>query len=191
MFLLDPLKFALRLAVAAVPLVLFGIPAQTALGQSSGTVAASTEGQAPAESEGRGGVEAGVLTCNSIPGTRLNLLIHSSIDVNCTFETADGKTEQYTGDTGIGLGVDLNWDRKEKLYFSVVSAGADITAGAYSLAGRYLGGKASITAGLGVGAAALIGGSDDNIALQPLALETSSGLGLSGGMAYLFLEPAR
>lgn len=179
----------LRVVLTTLSLVLVGLPIPAALGQSTGDVAASTE--TPPQTGGRGGVEAGVLTCNSIPGTRLNLLIHSSIDVDCTFETADGKTERYTGDSGIGLGVDLNWDRSEKLYFSVVSAGTDITAGAFSLAGRYLGGKASITAGLGVGAAALIGGSDDNIALQPLALETSSGLGLSGGMAYLFLEPAK
>ena len=39
------------------------------------------------------------------------------------------------------------------------------------------------------GAAALIGGGEKGINLQPLALEGSTGLGLSGGAAYLFLAP--
>ena len=55
----------------------------------------------------RGGIEIGVLTCNSVEGTRRNLLIHSTVDVRCVFKTAEGQ-ETYTGETGIGLGVDLN-----------------------------------------------------------------------------------
>lgn len=144
---------------------------------------------ASATAQGREGVEAGLLTCHSVPGTRINLLIHSAIDVRCVFKTASGKVEYYRGTTGVAFGLDVNWDRSEAIAFSVVGGARDISPGAYSLTGRYVGGKASITAGEGIGAAALIGGSRNNIALEPLALETSTGLGLAAGVAYLSLKP--
>ena len=53
MVLFDRFQSALRLALTAVSLVLIGVPGSGALGQTSGDVAASTEGQAPAESGGR------------------------------------------------------------------------------------------------------------------------------------------
>lgn len=137
------------------------------------------------------GVEAGVLACDSLPETRVSLVVFSSVEIVCTFESLDGKVEQYRGDTGIGLGLDVNWKRSERIYFSVLAGSRDISAGSHSLTGHYVGGKASVTAGRGLGAAALIGGSSDNIALQPVGLEESSGFGLSGGLAYLRLEPDR
>jgi uncharacterized protein DUF992 len=49
----------------------------------------------------------GGLTCDRIKGTGINILIHSSADVRCTF-TDDAKTEQwYMGETGVALGLDL------------------------------------------------------------------------------------
>ena len=133
--------------------------------------------------------EAGILTCKSLPGTRLNLLLHSRVDVLCDFEGTNGGIEYYKGTTGIGLGLDLNWDRQETMIFTVLSAGPRVEIGTHSLAGNYGGGKASITAGGGIGAAALIGGSTDHIALQPFAVEHSTGLGLSGGLTWLHLAP--
>lgn len=44
--------------------------------------------------------------------------------------------------------------------------------------------------GLGLGAKALLGGGAKNIGLQPLALETRTGLGASGGLSFLYIEPA-
>ncbi|MDJ0950554.1 MAG: DUF992 domain-containing protein [Alphaproteobacteria bacterium] len=143
----------------------------------------------PAPLAASGGVEAGILACKSVPNTRVNLILHSRIDVTCSFETTVGKVEYYRGKTGIGLGLDINWDRQEEIGFTVINGGSDIRAGAHSLAGTYLGGKASVTLGVGAGAAALIGGSSDSIALHPLALEKSSGFGLSGGLGYLVLTP--
>ena len=51
-----------------------------------------------ADAMARGGIEIGVLTCNSVEGTRRNLLIHSTVDVRCVFKTAEGE-ESYTGET--------------------------------------------------------------------------------------------
>ncbi len=138
----------------------------------------------------RGGIEIGVLTCNSVEGTRRNLLIHSTVDVRCVFKTAEGE-ESYTGETGIGLGVDLNWNRTETTHFVVLGGTSDARPGAHSLAGTYVGGKVSATVGVGAGAGALVGGGAKNISLQPLAIEGSTGLGVAGGLGYLILKPGR
>ncbi len=138
----------------------------------------------------RGGIEIGVLTCNSVDGTRRNLLIHSTVDVRCVFKTPAGQ-ESYTGETGIGLGVDLNWNRSETTHFVVLGGTSDTRLGAHSLAGAYVGGKASATFGVGAGVGALIGGGSKNISLQPLALEGSTGLGVAGGLGYLILKPGQ
>ena len=138
----------------------------------------------------RSGIEIGVLTCNSVAGTRRNLLIHSTVDVRCVFKTAEGE-ESYTGETGIGLGVDLNWKRTETTHFVVLGGTSDTRPGAHSLAGTYVGGKVSATFGVGAGAGALVGGGAKNISLQPLAIEGSTGLGVAGGLGYLILKPGR
>ncbi len=136
----------------------------------------------------RGGIEIGVLTCNSVEGTRRNLLIHSTVDVRCVFKTAEGE-ETYTGETGIGIGVDLNWNRSETTHFVVFGGTSDTRLGAHSLTGPYVGGKVSATFGVGAGAGALIGGGAKTISLQPLAIEGSTGLGVAGGLGYLVLKP--
>ncbi len=105
----------------------------------------------------RGGIEIGVLTCNSVDGTRRNLLIHSTVQVTCVFKTPEGQ-ESYRGETGIGLGVDLNWNRSETTHLVVLGGTSDTRLGAHSLAGTYVGGKASATFGVGAGAGALVGG---------------------------------
>jgi len=137
-----------------------------------------------------GGVRVGTLTCEQV-GKRLNLIIHSSVDVKCVFKSSTGQIERYRGETGIGLGIDLNWNRVDKIAFAVISAGKDIRPGAFALAGKYFGGKANVTIFRGLGAAALIGAGDKGIAFQPIAIETSKGLGVSGGLGYLYLEPNR
>jgi len=134
-------------------------------------------------------LELGVLRCDTVPGTGYNLIIRSTVDVECTFTGSGGFEENYRGETGIGLGIDLNLDREATIAFTVLAAG-DVDPGNYALAGKYAGAKASITVGVGVGAAVLVGGGEKSFSLQPLALEASTGFGLSGGIGYLYLEPA-
>ena len=135
------------------------------------------------------GVKLGVIECNVVPGSRVNLLIRSTADVTCTFNN-QGTMEKYKGETGIALGLDLSFKQNEKISFAVICAVDDVKPGAHALRGKFVGGEASAAAGVGVGAKALIGGSNKNVALQPLAVETSTGLGVSGGLAFLYLEPA-
>ena len=59
------------------------------------------------------------------------------------------------------------------------------------LAGNYGGAAASATVGVGVGANALIGGSSNTIALQPLSVQGQTGLSVAAGVAGLELRPGR
>lgn len=137
-----------------------------------------------------GGVQVGVLECKVVPNSRVNLLIHSTADVECTFNN-NGTVERYVGETGIGLGLDLSFRNNEVMHFAVIAASDDINPGGHALAGKYVGGEATASAGVGVGAKALVGGGNKNFSLQPLAVETNKGLGASGGLSFLYIEAAR
>ncbi len=136
----------------------------------------------------KGGFEIGVLTCISDPETQKNLIVSSSVMVDCELKYNNGKVERYTGKTGVGVGLDLNWERTDVLKYAVLAASQDTTPGAGALSGKFAGGKGSVTLGYGVGAGVLVGGSDTNLTLQPLALEGSKGLGVAAGISYLTLE---
>lgn len=137
-----------------------------------------------------GGVQVGVLECKVVPGSRVNLLIRSTADVKCTFNN-NGTVERYVGDTGIGLGLDLSFRKNEVMRFAVIAASSDVNPGGHALAGKYVGGEANATAGVGLGAKALVGGGNKNFSLQPIALETNKGLGASAGLSFLYIEAAK
>jgi hypothetical protein len=59
------------------------------------------------------------------------------------------------------------------------------------LAGDYAGAQGSATLGVGVGGNALIGGSDNTIALQPLSVQGQVGINIAAGLASLELRPGR
>ena len=71
--------------------------------------------------------------------------------------------------------------------YTVLTATND-KLGPGALGGKYVGGQASVAFAIGLGAAVLVGGGADNIALQPLAIETIEGLDASAGIGYLFLK---
>ena len=60
-----------------------------------------------------------------------------------------------------------------------------------ALAGHYVGGTAEATVGAGLGANALVGGSNRTITLQPLSVTGQTGLNVAAGVAELTLAPAR
>ena len=59
------------------------------------------------------------------------------------------------------------------------------------LSGTYVGATAQATAIGGVGANALIGGSNHNVALQPLSVQGQVGLNAAGGIGALELHLAQ
>lgn len=133
-------------------------------------------------------VRVGILECQTIEGSRVNLLVRSTADVTCVFEDSDGRSERYRGETGIALGLDLSFESNENFAFAVIST-ATTSAGNHSLAGKYVGGKATASAGVGLGAAALIGGNNDQFGLNPIAIGSTEGVGVSAGIGFLYIEP--
>jgi len=131
--------------------------------------------------------EIGVVTCDYISGSKVNLLIFSSASFNCVFKH-DGVRDYYDGEAGIRLGLDLQWTDQSTMSYSVMaSTGKDIDW-SQALTGTYTGGKASAAFGVGLGAAVLIGGSSDSVALVPLAIEAGTGFGATAGLGFLSLK---
>ena len=69
----------------------------------------------------------------------------------------------------------------------MIAVSADTNPSAYALAGKYVGGQAAV----GLRAKVLVGAGVQNLSLQPLAIETSKGLGASAGVGFLYIEAAK
>lgn len=137
--------------------------------------------QAPAQAR-EGGVKVGTLTCSVAGGW--GAVIGSSRRVNCLFSPEHYAPERYVGRiTKIGL--DLGYRRSGTIVWGVFAPTDRLGRG--DLHGSYGGVTASATIGVGLGANALIGGSDHTLALQPLSIEGSTGLNVAAGIGGLNL----
>src|ERR1700677_251033 len=130
------------------------------------------------------GVRVGDLTCNVASGW--GFVFGSSKDLHCTFRGNDHR-EHYTGSIS-KFGVDIGYTEGGVLVWGVFAPTSDMRKGA--LAGDYVGGSAQVTAGLGVGANALVGGFDKSVALQPVSVEGSKGLNVAAGVGSISLHEA-
>ena len=66
-----------------------------------------------------------------------------------------------------------------------------LAPGPGDLSGNYAGAQGSASVGVGVGGNALIGGSNNSIALQPLSVQGQVGLNVAAGLESLELRPGR
>jgi hypothetical protein len=130
-------------------------------------------------------LEIGFLTCQVAGG--IGFVFGSSKELECTFKGPHG-SEPYHGSID-RFGIDLGFTDGGKIVWTVLAPSKDVPAGA--LAGGYAGVSAEATAGLGVGANALLGGSNKSIALQPLSVQGQEGLNIAVGVAALQLRPGR
>ena len=131
-----------------------------------------------------GGVKAGVLTCDVSSGW--GLIFGSSKDLNCTFENGAGHEEDYVG-TINKYGVDVGYHNCGVIVWAVFAPTAELGRG--SLGGNYGGVTAGAAVGVGAGANALVGGSDNHISLQPISIEGMTGLNVAAGVASISLTP--
>src|SRR5438045_7316815 len=157
--------------------VRFAVTLAAALG-SALALAGSAQAQQP-------GIVVGTLTCNVASG--FGFVFGSSRALNCTFAGPGPRYEHYVGNIS-KFGVDIGYTQAGVLIWTVLAPTAVIVPG--SLAGSFAGGTASATVGIGVGANALIGGSGDSFALQPLSIETNQGLNVAAGIGALTLSAA-
>jgi hypothetical protein len=130
-------------------------------------------------------VKVGTLTCNVASG--FGFIFGSSKALNCTYAGVGGRYEHYMGNI-TKFGADIGYTSGGVLVWTVVAPVAMMHPGA--LAGAYAGGTASATVGVGLGANALVGGSNNTVALQPLSIEGNTGLNVAAGVASITLSAA-
>jgi uncharacterized protein DUF992 len=160
-----------------------------ALGAASLLVGATAFAQTPAApgtptAAGKSGVNVGTLTCNIADG--MGFVFGSSKALNCLFVRTDGVGERYAGDIK-RFGVDVGYTKDAQMVW-VVFAPGDIAHGA--LSGEYGGVGAQATVVVGAAANVLIGGSNKQIALQPVSIAGNVGLNVAAGFAEISLKPA-
>ena len=124
----------------------------------------------------------GGLECNVSGG--VGFVITSSKALSCAFTGTNGRVEKYVG-TIRKFGLDIGVTGPGKLAWAVFSPSAP---GPGALAGEYVGASASVTAGFGVGANALVGGSSRTISLQPISVQVQTGVDLSAGVGAIQLD---
>jgi Protein of unknown function (DUF992) len=145
-------------------------------------IALPTSGMAQAPDR----TKAGTLTCDVSGG--IGLIITSRKSLSCTFTPAgNGPLEIYTGSI-TKFGLDIGATTGGVMVWAVY---APSTRRFGALAGHYAGATAEATVVAGLGANALIGGSNRTIALQPLSVQGQTGLNLAAGVASIDLQAAR
>jgi Protein of unknown function (DUF992) len=130
-------------------------------------------------------VEVGVLTCTASGST--GFIVGSTRQIRCRFNR-QGRDEFYSG-TIDKFGIDIGTTQKAQIAWAVLAPTSNLPK--RSLVGSYGGVSAEATVGVGVGANALIGGSDRSIVLQPLSVQSQQGLNIAAGVSSLSLRAVR
>ncbi|MEM7067551.1 MAG: DUF992 domain-containing protein [Pseudomonadota bacterium] len=132
-------------------------------------------------------VELGLLECFVDAGS--GFIFGSTKDISCVFTPArsENPEDNYIGEIN-KYGLDIGSTEQSYMSWLVIAPSAVGVAPGF-LAGNYVGATASATFAVGLGANALVGGSGKSFALQPLSIETQTGLNLAAGIAEIELQP--
>ena len=133
-------------------------------------------------------LQTGALVCKGEGGW--GAIITSKKTFDCTFSTPSGSIKgSYKGTIrkyGIDIGVTGDTALTWVVFGPVDKAGENYQSG--SLAGQYAGIGGEVSLGVGVGANAMLGGSDDAFVLQPISIQVQTGLSIAAGVQTLTLE---
>jgi hypothetical protein len=131
----------------------------------------------------QGQLRAGVLECYGRGG--MTFVVGSVHEFDCTFRPDGGyPPESYRGVVR-RVGLDLGFTDSASVGWIVLAPTNRIGRG--ELSGTYVGAAANASVGIGVGANALVGGSNNTFALQPVSLQGQTGLNVAAGVAQLEL----
>jgi hypothetical protein len=130
-------------------------------------------------------VQVGTLDCN-LSGS-IGMIIASQKALACSFRNSRGAIELYDGVIN-RFGLDIGATTGGQMVWSVFAPSGAVSQ--FALAGAYLGASGEATVGAGLGANALVGGSNRSVALQPISLQGQTGINLALGVASLQLTPA-
>jgi hypothetical protein len=131
-------------------------------------------------------VEVGGLTCRSPGG--VGYVVGSTLNFECVFVPSGGGPAHHYLGVVRRIGVDLGVTQNVSLGWVVFAPTGAIHPG--DLAGNYGGVQGNASVGVGVGANALVGGSNNTFALQPVSAQAQAGLNVSAGLTDLELRPA-
>jgi hypothetical protein len=131
-------------------------------------------------------LQVGVLECRG--GASVGFIVGSVTNLGCVLRVPNMPDDFYVA-TIRKVGVDLGITQESALAWNVWAPVAQLGPGA--LSGNYAGAQGSATVGVGVGGNALVGGSDNSIALQPLSVQGQVGLSVAAGLESLELRPGR
>ena len=143
---------------------------------------ATSMSQAKAQSA----VENGMLECH---GRTQSYILTSLTQMECLYTPAVGARPQPYAASLRLVGVDVQYNQSTHMRWAVFAPTHVIGPG--DLAGRYVGASANATLGVGIGANALVGGSGNTVALQPVGVQGQIGIGAAGGVSALDLVSMR
>jgi hypothetical protein len=128
-------------------------------------------------------LKVGTLTCDVSAG--IGLLISQQQTMTCSFDPASGgPPDNYTGRIE-KFGLALGAVQQGTMVCGVLAPASGFPHGA--LAGTYGGVGAEATAGAGLGANLLVGGTGRSFSLQPLTVQGQAGLNFAAGVTTLTL----
>jgi hypothetical protein len=135
------------------------------------------------------GVELGTLECAIGGGT--GFIIGSKKDLHCTFTSMN---QTFAPESYFGVvskwGLDIGSTEGATMRWLVLAPSNNIYAPG-ALAGDYVGASAEVTASVGAGANLLVGGLGNTFTLQPLSVQTQTGLNLALGVTRFQLRSSQ
>jgi Protein of unknown function (DUF992) len=131
-------------------------------------------------------VQVGVLECRG--AASVGFIVGSVTNLGCVFRSENMPEDRYIA-TIRKVGLDLGITQESALAWGVFAPVARLGPG--DLSGDYAGAQGSAAVGVGLGGNALIGGSANSIALQPLSVQGQVGLSIAAGLESLELRPGR
>ena len=131
-------------------------------------------------------VQVGVLECRG--GASVGFIVGSVTNLGCVLRAA-GQPDDFYVATIRKVGLDLGITQESALAWGVFAPVNRLGPG--DLSGNYAGAQGSASLGVGIGGNALVGGSNNSIALQPLSVQGSVGVNVAAGLESLELRPGR
>ncbi len=126
----------------------------------------------------------GTLVCKG--GPSVGLIVGSQQRMLCTFKPEGSRRSRDYRATMTKVGLDVGFKNDTTIVWAVLGS-TDVYKGGL-LVGNYGGVSAEASVALGVGANALVGGSNKSVVLQPLSVQGQTGLNLAVGVTSLTLR---
>lgn len=126
-------------------------------------------------------LQLGELDCSL--SSSIGLIVTSQRNVSCFFRAENAPQAAYTG-TLTRVGLDLGVTSGGKIIWTVF---VDTNQYTGTLSGSYVGATAEVAVALGLGANALIGGSNSSVVLQPFSVQGTTGFNIAAGVSQLNL----